>query len=130
MIKELEANASGFQPLFQNDHFMCAFITHSDKYSYGTVSVVKRHLGSQEVFLLLKGTASVFVADPEWKSSWVVSLHPGRAYCIEAGVWHYLAISDDALLFVTENNDVNAENTDTLYLEEPYEIRGGLSTPE
>ena len=124
----MDLHGSGFQPIFRNDRFLCALITHSGQYSYGKVTAVKRHMTSDEVFVLLRGSATLVTADPNWANRQVTQLHSGVAYCVEAGTWHYLAVSEDAMLFVTENNDVTAQNTETLYLEEPYEIFSGLST--
>ena len=42
----------------------------------------------------------------------------GRSYCVTAGTWHYMAVSDDAKVFVVENADVSKENTDELNIEE------------
>lgn len=127
MVLEFTCERSGFQSVLCNDRFLCAFITHSSQYAYGTVTAVKRHRSSQEVFVLLRGTATLLTADPQWENRKLTQLQRDRAYCVEAGTWHYLAVSEDAVLFVTENNDVSAQNTETLQLEEPYEILSGLS---
>ena len=42
------------------------------------------------------------------------ALQTGVSYCVEAGQWHYLAVSEDAIVFVTENSDVSAANTDEI----------------
>jgi hypothetical protein len=47
-------------------------------------------------------------------------LEKGCAYVVEMGTWHALAVSEDALLFVTENCDVVPEHSDILTLQEPY----------
>ncbi len=49
-------------------------------------------------------------------------LSKGCAYLVEAGTLHYLAISEDAIVFVSENSGMLPQNTDTVTLEEPYEI--------
>lgn len=128
MLKKMYPERCGFQPQLRNEHFLCAFITYDKQYSYGRVAAVKRHMTSQEVFVLLQGSATLLVADGSLKKREIVTLQPQTAYCVEAGTWHYLAISEDARLFVTESNDVTAQNTETMYLEEPYEILSGLST--
>lgn len=48
----------------------------------------------------------------------LTELKKGTSYCVETGTWHHLAVSDDALVFVTENSWVSAENTDVVNVEE------------
>lgn len=117
----------GFQPALRTDRFLCAWITHAAQYAYGKVTAMKRHLTSPEVFLLLRGCATLLTMEPDGTNRCITELVPGKAVCVEAGTWHYLAVSENALVFVTENNDVSAQNTEKLCLEEPYEIRSGLS---
>lgn len=130
MLEHFTAEGSGFQPVIRNDRFLCAFITHAGQYSYGKVTAMKRHLASPEVFVLLRGTATLLTANSDLSVRKTTYLESGKAVCVEAGTWHYLAVSEDALVFVTENNDVSAKNTETLYLEEPYEILSGLSASQ
>lgn len=117
----------GFQRILLNDHFLCAYITHSSKYAYGKITSVKRHLTSQEVFVLLEGKGTVLTAQPDWSEKSIVELKKGTPFCVDAGMWHYLAVSEDAVVFVIENSDVTAQNSEEKYLEEPYEILCGIS---
>lgn len=127
MILNPDSSKSGFQPVLRNDHFLCAYITHSSQYAYGKVWAVKRHLNSQEVFVLLKGKGTLLTADPDWTDRRITELIPGVPFCVDAGIWHYLAVTEDALVYVTENNDVTAQNSEVMQLEEPYEILCGIS---
>lgn len=121
---------NGFQPVVRNDRFLCARITHSSQYSFGMVRTVKRHLTSQEVFVLIQGSAVLLTAAPDGSERQITELKRGEVCCVEAGYWHYLAVSEDALLFVTEGSDVSAQNTETMELEEPYEILCGVSAAQ
>ena len=46
----------------------------------------------------------------------------GTAYNVVAGTWHYLGVSEDAKLFVTERHDTDATNTDVMKLEISYNL--------
>lgn len=120
----------GYLPVLKNDHYLCAYITHADNHAYGKVSKVERHLTSQEIFLLLKGKGTLLTADPDFTETHIDHLEVGVPFCVDAGVWHYLALSEDALLFLIENNDVNAQNSQVKRLEEPYEVLCGVSAEE
>ncbi len=127
MTEKQNSGGNGFRPALRTDRFLCAWITHAAQYTYGKVNVMKRHLTSPEVFVLLRGSATLLTMDPDGDNRRITELVSGEEACVEAGTWHYLAVTEDALVFVTENNDVSAQNTETLYLEEPYEIFRGLS---
>ena len=51
----------------RGDTFKCAFITHSDQYTFGKVSSMKRHNKSDEVFILVTGKAVLLTGDPAKK---------------------------------------------------------------
>ena len=125
MTEELIPKGMGFQPVLWTERFLCAFISHAEQYAYGKITVIKRHLTSSEVFVLLRGSATLLTADPELSCRKITELEEGKAFGVEAGTWHYLAVSEDALIFVTENNDISAENSETLILEKPWELNRG-----
>ena len=79
---------------------------------------MKRHNESDEVFVLVKGRATLVIGDVGRQEYIMTELKKGISYCVPAGTWHYLAVSEDALVFVTENSQVSAENTDTVSVEE------------
>ena len=121
-MKVLEGNVerSGFQLTCKNDWFKCAFITLSDQYAYGQVKIMKRHNESDEVFVLIKGQATLLTGDPIEKEYIKTELKTGTSFCVEAGTWHYLAVSEDALVFVVENSEVSGENTDAINVEDQH----------
>ena len=130
MTEKLISECAGFQPALRTERFLCAYITYAAQYAYGRISAMKRHLTSPEVFVLLRGRATLITMKLDKAVPDITELEPGKAVCVKSGTWHYLAVSEDALVFVTENNDVSAQNTETLYLEEPYEILSGLSASQ
>ena len=129
MILEGKSEKSGFGLVCKNDNFKCAFITCSPQYAYGKVTELKRHRKSDEVFTLISGKATLLAVEPETAEYETKELEKGVSYCVPAGTWHYLAVSEDALVFVVENSGVSAENTDVTSIEEDkaYEIFSGIS---
>ena len=95
-------------------------ITIDDQYRHGKVFKMKRHNDSPEIFTLIQGTATLLTKEDD--SFTETTLEKGSAYLAQAGTWHYLAISEDAIVFVAENSGMLPQNTDTLTLDEPYEI--------
>ncbi len=105
---------AGFELIRSNKDFKYAFIRSDAQYSYGAVQILKRHNESDEVFVLLAGSATLLTRETKEDACVYTELKKGTAFCLEAGTWHYLAVSDDALVFVVENSQVSALNTDAL----------------
>ena len=119
MLEKMIAAKPGFYLTNQNDQFKCAFITAGPQYSF-EVTELKRHNGSDEVYVLLEGQAVLLTKEEEFAA------HPfekGCAYRLAAGTWHALSVTEDAKLFVCENSEVSAENTDTWVLDAPYIVK-------
>ena len=118
MILQNTISKQGFDLVYKGDTFKCAFITQSDQYVFGKVLSMKRHNESDEVFALIRGKAVLLTGEPTKKQFTRTELQTGTVYCVEAGTWHYLAVTEDAMVFVGENSTVSKENTDEINLEE------------
>ena len=113
MLTISKPQKNGFDVFISNKNFKCAFITTHKQYSYGKINFVKRHNDSDEIYVLLKGNATILTSDDinQTFSKTVLSNH--IAYNVKCGTWHHLAVSNDALIFVAESGAVSPENTDT-----------------
>ena len=120
MVQERVASRPGFDVVCKNELFKWAFITLSDQYAYGQVKIMKRHNESDEGFVLIKGQATLLTGDPIEKAYIKTELKTGTSYCVEAGTWHYLAVTEDALVFVVENSEVSGANTDAINVEDQH----------
>ena len=105
---------SGFDIFVDNQDFKCAFITAHEQYAFGRIRNIKRHNDSDEIITLLRGNATIITAESLDGNFTKTELEPNVAYNVNKSTWHYLAVSDDAILFVTENARVSKENTDTV----------------
>ena len=121
MIISAKAEKNGFDTVFCNETFKCAFITASRDYSFGAVNVMKKHNNTDEIFVLLCGRAVMLtIENDEFKET---VLKTERAYNVAKGTWHYLAVSEDAKVFVAENADTNADTSEELILSSEYVIK-------
>ena len=110
----------GFDVVVKNESFKCAFITHSPAYSFGEVSEMKRHNETDEIFVLLCGRAVMLTYENGEFSQ--RKLLPNTEYNVRAKTWHYLAVSEDALVFVTERADTDSTNSEIITLAKPYSL--------
>ena len=114
MVQEGLIEKPGFALVYRNDGFKCAFITADGQYAPGQIRTMKRHNSSDEVFVLIRGRAVLVTGEPSKMQYKYTALQTGISYCVEAGEWHYLSVSEDGLVFVAENSDVSAANTDDI----------------
>lgn len=110
MLQIKEKEKSGFDTLFTNERFKCAFISHSPMYSYGEVQEMKRHNETDEIFTLISGKATMLIYENGVFSE--TELEKNKAYNVLKGTYHYLAVSENALVFVCENADTTAQNSE------------------
>ena len=109
---------SGFDAVITEKGFKCAYITHSAAYSFGAVTEMKRHNETEEVFVLLSGAAVMLTLEDGVFTE--TPLARGEATVVSKGTYHYLGVTEDASVFVTERDDTGKDNTDVLALGEPY----------
>lgn len=105
---------SGFDTAFHTDNFKCAFITPAAQYAFGHVKQMKRHNDSDEVFVLLAGSAVLLTKDGDSTGLVTTQLLPKIAYNVTHGTWHYLAVTEDAVVFVAESGNMDSKNTESL----------------
>ncbi len=121
MFSQETSKKAGFDTVIKNESFKCAFITLSPAYAFGTVEEMKRHNETDEIFILLNGSAVMLIYEDGIFTEY--PLAKSAAYNVHAGTWHYLAVSEDALVFVTENANTDSTNSDIIKLDNAYELK-------
>jgi ureidoglycolate hydrolase len=95
--------------------WMVGFKNYKPACDLELMSVIERHLETEEVFVLLSGECSLVLggqtAEPQ-RPLQFVRLEPRHAYCIERGTWHNTLLSRDAALCVIENADTSGDNSE------------------
>lgn len=108
-IKENPLGGNGFDVVHTFEAWKTAFITAAPQ--YGQLKVWKRHLCTDETFILLKGNAVIYTLD-EQENAVKTPMQTGKLYVVEKATWHHVQVEEDALLFVVENSDTAKENTE------------------
>ncbi len=109
MIEIFESQESGFSPKIVFEGWKAAFITYSPQYDL--LTEMKRHMESDEAFVLLSGVATIYTFDAVLQET---EMEPKKLYNIKKGTWHHVKVSSDALLFVVENSNTTKENTERM----------------
>ena len=87
-----------------------AYLNQCEEYIHNTY--VERHTMTDEVFVLLHGTATLYIG----KEHRGVEMEPYKIYNVTKGTWHNIVVSVDAGVLIAENSDTDRTNTDYYYL--------------
>mgnify|MGYP000172863078 FL=1 len=81
---------------------------------------VDKHLNTDEAFILKVGVALLIAADVEGDivDFEIVNMKQGVLYNIPKGVWHNIALSHDAEVFIVENSYTHESDFEYHYLTE------------
>lgn len=108
MIEISAHSGEGFRVLKEYGDWKVGMLRYNERFS--RFSELERHLETDEVFLLLEGSA-VLHTDTE-----SIELETGVLYTVPVGVWHHVVVSTDASVLVVENRSTSKENTEKKYL--------------
>ncbi|MCD8014877.1 MAG: cupin domain-containing protein [Lachnospiraceae bacterium] len=114
----------GYHPLVWYEGWRVAYLNDTPKFHLENIRDMQRHTTSDEVFVLLKGSCTLYIGDGNDAAHGkieAVPLKPGVMYNVKKGVWHTHALADGASVIVIENADVSSENTDHIAID-PAEL--------
>ena len=106
-----EFNGEGYMPLIDYNGWRVAIINFSEKLLQENISKIERHLKTDEVFILLRGEANLYVGEEMKKHI----MEPGKIYNIKCGEWHCISMKENSKVAVVENSDTGKENTEYRY---------------
>lgn len=115
MTSVIECGLEGFNTVFKSDTWQIATITYAHQYSPEGFDHMKRHFFTDEVLILVNGSATLHTCEDGKLIS--EEVEKGKIYCIHKNTWHYLCVSSDALLVVAEDADVMPSQSERMDLE-------------
>ena len=110
MIEAIENHTDGFYPMTCTDKWQVAYITYSD--AYGELKELKRHMTTDEVMILIHGSATLYTYENDALSA--IELKKDVIYNIKRATWHHLRVSRDALLVVVEDSNITKDSTERM----------------
>lgn len=90
-----------------------AYLNQGDEFSEENFKRIERHNQSDEVFVLLSGSATLIIGEELNR----IKMQPHKLYNVPKGVWHHIFTSANSSVLIVENEDTSPENTDYLYIE-------------
>jgi len=117
-IEVKEYKEPGYAPVIDYESWRVAVLNDIDELEVPNLKTMQKHLLSDEVFVLLKGSCTLFTggngeAIGEIQS---VTLEPCKCYNVKAGVWHTHTLTPDSSVLIVENRDTCDDNSPTARL--------------
>lgn len=112
-----EHTGDNYRPLVAFGAWRVAILNPHARFRREGITQLERHLLTDEVFVLLKGSAALYVADGDAEHAGritAVPLEPCKIYNVRKGVWHAVETGEDASLLITENDDTSPQNSPKL----------------
>ena len=107
MIKVFSHASDGFKVAVESGEWKVGVLRYNQRFS--CLGEMERHMLTDEVFVLVSGSATLYTEDEEKR------MEQGVVYTIPATVWHHIVVSEDATVLVVENRNTSIENTEKKY---------------
>ena len=119
-IIEKQYDGEGIGGELAANNYLCSFLKFLPRLIPEKVVSMQKHTESDETFVLLKGKAALYLADGKDKPENItfVKLEKEKSYTVPLGVWHAPIMSEDAKIFLVENNNTVESNSPRVSLTE------------
>jgi len=110
-LEIFEYEGDGYDPTMSFENWRVAIANFGKKFDRESYNMLERHMLTDEVFVLLKGEASLIIG----KDRKEYKMEPCKIYNVKAGVWHNVLIEKGAKVLIVENHDTCDENSEEFY---------------
>ena len=110
-INQYDGEGIGGELVANNYH--CSFLTFLPRLIPEKVISMQKHTESDETFVLLTGKAMLFLSNGDESPNQIscVKLEREKSYTVPIGIWHAPVMSEDAKIFLVENNNTVDSNS-------------------
>jgi len=115
LVEIHEHTGEDYKPLIDYNGWRVAILNDAPVFRRDTTPYLERHNETDEVFVLLEGTCTLYIGDGEGDGLGTVSLLPmekKKLYNVKKGVWHNLIATPGTSLLIVENTDTTEKNSD------------------
>lgn len=119
-IEVKEYTAPGYSPVIDYESWRVAVLNDIDELEVPNLKTMQKHTLSDEVFVLLKGSCTLFSAGNGDAIGNVTAtkLEPLKMYNVKAGVWHTHTLTPDSSVLIVENKNTCDDNSPTAVMNE------------
>jgi mannose-6-phosphate isomerase-like protein (cupin superfamily) len=120
LLEVREFVGPGYSPVIDFGAWRVATLNYIDEIHPEYISFMERHNETDEVFVLSKGQAILFIGEGD---ATILTIHPqvlepGKIYNVKKGVWHTVVLSEDGSVLIVENQNTRRENSSYIDLQE------------
>lgn len=112
MIERYYHDGNGYNPFLVRDGWQVAQLNYVEKHGLEDIDQIEVHNETDEVFILFKGKAVLVeaVLEQDTISFCCLRMTPGVTYNIPAGIWHEIAMEQDAEIIIVERSDTHKQD--------------------
>ena len=107
-LEILDYMGDGYSPIMHFDEWRVAILRYAERFDRQSPIRLERHLLTDEVFVLLEGSATLFIG--ESMEEYPMESH--KIYNVKQGVWHRIVTSEDAKVLIVENHNTSKDNSE------------------
>jgi ureidoglycolate hydrolase len=113
LLEVRQHNEPGYLPMVDFESWRVAVLNFADNLRLENITSMQRHNETDEVFVLLKGRAILFLGEGDEQVTHIHAqpLEPHKIYNVKRAVWHHHTLSEDAMVLVVENRDTTYDNS-------------------
>jgi mannose-6-phosphate isomerase-like protein (cupin superfamily) len=130
LIETYRSVDAGYNPFIIRDNWQVARLNYSSGNGFESVGKIEVHYKTDEVFILLKGTAVLIASERMGQELRFesVKMIEGTVYNIPQGVWHTIAMMEDAEVLIVENANTHLGNYELfeLSLDQQSELKKAI----
>lgn len=117
-IEVSEYKEEGYSPVVDYEAWRVAVLNYIDELEVPNLKTMQKHLLSDEVFVLLKGSCTLYTGGTGDEVSTIQSmkLEPCKCYNVKAGVWHTHTLTLGSSVLIVENRNTCDDNSPTIPL--------------
>ncbi len=107
-VEVLCYEGSDYQPVMSFKSWRVAFLNYGETQDENIAARAERHLLTDEVFVLLKGSAQLLIGKDKKR----LPMELCKVYNVKQGVWHCVNMSRDAKILIIEEDNTSADNSE------------------
>lgn len=107
-LEIFEHNGPAYNRTMHYESWRVAIANYGEFFDRETYPRIERHMLTDEVFVLLKGKASLVIGIEREE----VEMECGKLYNVKVGTWHNVLMDKDAKVLIVENHNTGPENTE------------------
>lgn len=117
-IKQYEGE--GYMPLIDFQSWRVAVLKYCEELEPQNIYKFQRHDETDEVFVLLNGKCTLFIADgkDDVGTIYPIEMEPLKLYNVKQSTWHSHTLDKDAVVLIVENVDTCLSNSPEINLSE------------